>query len=106
MANDVDKYAQMVTWLEPMRNRDRLLMLNGGEKIGAFKVGDKTADYFRVLVGHWDAVAVDKEVRQFLAACGVVPMHSTLFEYAEKRAIVQLAALELGMLPVDLDWCL
>ena len=105
-AHNVDTYEEMVSWLEPMSNRDLLLNVTCGQKIGVFIPSNKTADYFRVLVHHWDAVAVDSAIIGFMEDCHLYEDWNRSFEYPEMRAIVQLAALGLKMLPVDLDWAI
>ena len=71
------------------------------EQISA--LADKTADYFRLMVCHWDAVAVDKGIKSLLAQAEIVSLYSNKYSYKEKRAIVQLAAFELECRPIDLD---
>ena len=99
----VDTFDELYNWLEPEKNRDNLLSKNSGLKGRVFSVADKTADYFRKLVGHWDAVAVDRGIKERLAETKVLPRYSTRYSYKEKRAVVQMAALELGCRPRDLD---
>lgn len=102
----VESYSDLREWLEPKEHRDELLSFQS--KLGLntntpFKVADKTADYFRLLVCHWDAVAVDKGIKYLLAQAEVVPINSNKYSYKEKRSIVQLAALEFECRPIDLD---
>lgn len=109
----LDMFSELRDWIEPERNRDSLLSENsglGGRLLDrkdpyytTFKIKDKTADYFRKLVGHWDAVAVDKGIRQLLCNAHIVSCNSRKYAYKEQRAIFQLAALQFGHRPVDLD---
>ena len=102
----IETYSELWEWLKSETNRDILLSINSGlgqETNTPFRISDKTADYFRLIVCHWDAVAVDKGVKMLLADSGIVSLHSTKFKYKEKRTIVQLAALELNYRPLDLD---
>jgi hypothetical protein len=101
----VDTFDELYNWLESEDNRDKLLTKNSGfeRKGSVFRVADKTADYFRVLVGHWDAVAVDRGIKELFAKTKVLPRYSTRYTYKEKRAIVQLAALDFDCTPRDLD---
>jgi hypothetical protein len=52
-----------------------------------------------VLVCHWDAVAVDSNIKAILENAGL----TSEYNYKEMRAIVQLAALEMNLRPIDLD---
>lgn len=100
----IDTYLELQEWLTSEEHRDSLLSVQSG--LGGnstFRVAEKTADYFRVLVSLWDAVAVDKGINQLLAKARIVSVHSRYFNYKERRAIVQLAALELDCRPIDLD---
>jgi len=102
----LESYSDIRDWLEPEEHRDGLVSVHS--KLGLntrtpFKVADKTADYFRLLVCHWDAVAVDKGVKSFLAQAEIVRLNSNKYSYKEKRGIIQLAALELECRPIDLD---
>lgn len=102
----IESYSDLREWLGPEEHRDDLLSVQS--KLGLntrtpFKIADKTADYFRLLVSHWDAVAVDKGIKSLLAQAEVVALNSNRYSYKEKRAIVQLAALELECRPIDLD---
>ncbi len=90
----IETFPQLYEWLRAEENRDSLIT----SKIG--KIKDKTADYYRKLVGHWDAVAVDKGIRHQLDEAGVV---SKNYKYKEQRTIVQLTALLLNTRPIDLD---
>jgi len=102
----IESYTELREWLELEEHRDDLLSVKS--KLGLntrtpFKIADKTADYFRLLVCHWDAVAVDKGIKSLLAQAEVVAFNSNRYSYKEKKAIVQLAALELECRPIDLD---
>ena len=96
----IETYSELKEWLKPEDNRDSLLSERSG--LGGnstFRVADKTADYFRVLVCHWDAVAVDSNIKAILENAGI----TSEYNYKEMRAIVQLAALEMNLRPIDLD---
>jgi hypothetical protein len=100
----IETYSELQKWLIPEDHRDSLL--SDQSRLGGnttFRVAEKTADYFRLLVNHWDAVAVDKGIGQLLAKAEIVSLHSTKFDYKEKRTILQLTALELDCRPIDLD---
>lgn len=102
-AQGVDTYDQLYRWLEPEANRDSLLTENSGLKGDVFRIADKTADYARKLVGHNDAVAIDRGFNGLFAETGVMPRYATRWTYKEKRAVAQLAALSAGCTPRDLD---
>jgi len=100
----VETYDDLYTWLQLEQNRDALLTANSGLQGKVFTIGEKTADYFRVLVRHWDAVAVDRGIRGLLDGAGIISKYSKKYAYKELRSIVQLAATQhLGCRPVDLD---
>jgi len=100
----IDTFEELFDWLESDKHRNELMKIKRDPKGTVFCVGDKTADYFRRAVGHWDAVAVDKGgIRQLLSEAGIVSMYSSKYNYKEKRSIVQLAALYLDHRPIDLD---
>lgn len=101
----IDTVSQLRKWLESEDNRDRLLTTSSrSDKAGIPKIGDKTADYYRVMVGLRDAVAIDSLIRAFLRDAGVRGG-----QYHRARAIVQLAAQMLSGIrntsirPIDLD---
>ena len=96
----VETFDDLHSWLEPEANRDRLLTKNSGLMGKVFRIADKTADYFRSGVHHWDSVAVDRGIRGLLKAADV----SSRYSYRELRSIVQLAAVShLNCTPLDLD---
>ena len=102
----IESYFNLREWLGPEGHRDSLLSKQSGLGLSTrtpFKIADKTADYFRLLVAHWDAVAVDRGIKSFLAQAQVVALNSNRYSYKEKRTIVQLAALELECRPLELD---
>ncbi len=102
----IESYSDLREWLRPEEHRDALLSDMSGLGLKTrtpFRVADKTADYFRCLVSHWDAVAVDRGIKALLAQAEVVAFNSNRYSYKEKRAIVQLAALEMECRPIDLD---
>ena len=95
----INTFDNLRKWLESEDNRDRLVTKsNRVDKAGISKIADATADYYRVLVRLPDAVKVDSRVKKFLRDAGV-----TLGKYEESRAIVQLAARQLGKRPIDLE---
>jgi hypothetical protein len=97
----IDTYESLREWLMPEENRDAF---RGAGKLGPFfRMADKSADYFRKLVGHWDAIAVDKGQKRLLANARLVPFYSTAISYKEKRTILQLTALAMECRPIDLD---
>lgn len=88
-------------WLESEDNRDRLVTKSPrDDKAGIAKIADKTADYYRVLVGIPDAVAIDTLIREFLTK-GHIDIGK--YDYRELRTTVQLAARQMLMRPIDLD---
>ena len=96
----IETFDDLQRWLEPEENRDRLLTKNSGLIGKVFKIADKTADYFRNGVHHWDSVAVDTGIKGLLKAADV----SSRYSYRELRSIVQLAAVSyLDCGPLDLD---
>ena len=99
----IETFDDLYRWFELEENRDKLLTKNSGLSGAVFRIADKTADYFRVLVGHWDAVAVDKGIRELLDKAGIISKHSLKYNYKELRTIVQLTALLFNERPIDLD---
>lgn len=101
---EIETFEGLYTWLEPEKNRDSLLTEKSGLSGKVFRIANKTADYFRVLVRHWDAVAVDRGIRGLLDETGIISRYSKKYEYKEMRSIVQLTAVShLDCRPVDLD---
>lgn len=97
----LNTFSDLWEWLKSENNRDSFA---GAGKLGPFfRPADKTADYFRKLVGHWDAVAVDRGQKLLLAQAQVAKRYSTLVNYKERRTILQLTALNIGCRPIDLD---
>jgi len=100
----IETFDDLYAWLGPEQNRDSLLTKNSGLSGKVFRIADKTADYFRVLVRHWDAVAVDRGIRELLDKAKIISRYSKKYGYKEMRSIVQLAAVShLNCRPVDLD---
>jgi hypothetical protein len=100
---NLNTFDDVKEWLAPYANRNKLLTKNSGLSGKVFRISDKTADYFRVLTGHWDAVAVDRGIKQILNKAGILrSANSTVYTYEEMRTIVQLAALPNDR-PIDLD---
>ena len=102
--NTVD---DLTKWLESEDNRDRLISKSTRvDKAGIPKIADKTADYYRVMVGLPDAVAVDRFIKEFFDEAGI---EIRRYRYKDLRAIVQLAARPLSIAkgteikPLDLD---
>ena len=102
----VSTVSQLARWLALDTNRDRLLTKSQREdRAGIPRVGDKTADYYRVLVGLPHAVAIDRLITRFLSEAAVRGRS----RYETARTIVQLAAPVLSIIrqesirPVDLD---
>jgi len=102
----IDTVSQLSKWLASEDNRDRLLTKSlRKDKAGIPKIGDKTADYYRVVVGLPDAVAIDSLIRAFLKDADVRGRS----QYYTARVIVQLAAPMLSAVrnthirPIDLD---
>ena len=89
----INTFDELAVWLQAESNRDSLIRARLGIK-------DKTADYYRVLVGLPDAVKVDSRVEEFLADAGI---DVTKYAYTDLRAIVQLAARQLGETPINLE---
>jgi hypothetical protein len=88
-------------WLQSEDNRDRLVTQSPrDDKAGIAKIANKTADYYRVLVGLPDAVAIDTYIKEFLTKAHI---DTRKYKYEELRTIVQLAAKQMGIRPVDLD---
>ncbi len=97
----IDTFDQLYNWLEKDENRDRLITKSSRiDKAGIAKIGDATADYYRVLVRLPDAVKVDSLVKEFLKEAGI---NINQYKYEDWRYIVQLAAKELNKRPLDLD---
>ena len=102
----IDGFDDLRAWLASDDNRDRLVTKSSrNDRAGIEKIGDKTADYYRVMVGIPNAVAVDSYIRAFLRDADVRGGS----QYHMARAIVQLAAPILSAVknrpiqPVDLD---
>mgnify|MGYP001816158339 CR=1 FL=1 len=70
-------------WLEHKNNRKRFLKLNG--------IGEKTADYFGILVGV-PAAAIDRHLIDFLRRAGI-----EVQGYTEAKQIIEAAADLLGI---------
>ncbi len=77
------------TWLQEPSHVDRLKQIKG--------IGDKTADYFGILVGI-QSVAIDVHIRAFLGEAGLGQC-----PYDEAKQIVSLAADALGVSRAVLD---
>ena len=102
----INTVSQLARWLASDTNRDRLLTKSQREdRAGIPRVADKTADYYRVMVGLPDAVAIDSLIAGFLRDAKVKGRS----RYYNAKRIVQLAAPMLSTIrnedirPVDLD---
>ena len=95
----IETFPDLYKWLGAEENRDRLIT-ELPEIDGIGRIGDKTADYYRVLVRHPDAVKVDSRVEEFLKDADI---DVTKYAYKGLRSIVELAAKQLGKRPIDLD---
>ena len=89
----INTFRELRIWLKDEKNRDSLITKGLG-------IRDRTADYYRVLVGLPDAVKVDSHVEKILTDAGI---DAAMYKYEELRTIVQLAAKQLGKRPIDLD---
>ena len=105
-SSKIDTVNQLAKWLASDTNRDRLITTSRRTDIaGIPKVADKTADYYRVMVGLPDAVAIDSLIAGFLRDAKVKGRS----RYYNAKRIVQLAAPMLSTIrnedirPVDLD---
>ena len=100
----IDSYEDLYNWLESENHRDDLLTENSGVSGVVFKIANKTADYFRVLVRHWDAVAVDSGIRDILSQAKITLRYSKKYTYKELRSILQMSAVfDFKCCPIDLD---
>jgi 3-methyladenine DNA glycosylase/8-oxoguanine DNA glycosylase len=88
-AEGVDTDSDLLDWLENPDNCGRLRSISG--------VGDKTVDYFKLLVG-MSTVAIDRHLRRFLDEANV-----EAGEYAEAQAVIARAADMLGVSSSCLD---
>jgi len=96
----IETYSELKECLKSEENRESLMSERSGlGGNGTFRVADKTADYFRLLVCHWDAVAVDSNIKAILKNAAITSNYS----YTEMRAVFQLAALDMSVRPIDLD---
>lgn len=79
----IETESQLATWLETPGNPSRLKQLRG--------IGDKTADYLRILVG-LQASAVDRHLLAFLQQA-----HVDVHGYADAQAVINATADLLGV---------
>jgi endonuclease III-like uncharacterized protein len=79
----IETEADLKTWLENETNIKRLKKLRG--------IGDKTADYFRLLCGI-PTSAVDRHLSKFLNRAGISPSN-----YSEAKEIINKAAEQMGI---------
>lgn len=89
--HDIETFSDLATWIKQESNRREL-------KKEVYGISDKTADYYGVLTGDPDAVAIDVRISIFLSNAGI-----DTNSYKEKRTIVQLAARQMGYRPLDLE---
>ena len=98
----IDTVSDLSKWLASAVNRNRLLTRSPrSDKAGIPKIADKTVDYYCVLVGIPNAVAIDSLLREFLKDAGIKGVGPS--QYSMARAIVQLAAKQMHIRPIDLD---
>lgn len=90
-SEDIETYSDLSKWIRNEENRRKLKKRVNG-------IGNKTADYYGVLAGDPNAVAIDDRISIFLDNAGIATRR-----YREKRTIVQLAAIPMGYRPLDLD---
>jgi thermostable 8-oxoguanine DNA glycosylase len=89
----IETFQNLLAWIKKAKNRDKLKRhING--------IGDKTADYYAVLVRDPDAVAVDERICTFLKNAGI---DESKYSYKDKKTIVQKAARRMGCAPLDLE---
>jgi len=87
--HNIESYSDLREWLGPEEHRDSLLSVQSGLGLNTrtpFRIADKTADYFRLLVCHWDAAAVDKGIKSVLAQARVVALNSNRYSYEGGRS--------------------
>ena len=77
----IQNEAQLKEWLTKDGNVSRLLDVHG--------IGNKTVDYFKILVGNNDAVAVDVHLYNFLKRAGI---HVNNGDYKSANTIISKAA--------------
>lgn len=102
----IESFEDLRRWLASDDNRNRLLTKSPRkDAAGIPRIGNKTADYYRVMVGLPYAVAIDRLIADFLKDAGVRGRS----QYDKARAIVQLSAPILSAVrntnvrPIDLD---
>lgn len=93
-AKGIQTFDELFAWLTHECHRDELVTAELG-------IRDKTADYYRVLVGIPDAIKVDQRIEAFLMRASI---EIDKYDYKGLRSVVQLAARQLGRRPIDLDW--
>jgi endonuclease III-like uncharacterized protein len=89
----IETFSNLATWIKKEDNRRKL-------KKSLWGIGDKTADYYGVLVCDPEAVAIDERICIFLDNAGI---DSSKYSYKQKRTIVQLAAKRMSYRPLDLE---
>jgi hypothetical protein len=105
MKEKLNTFDDLRKWLESEDNWERLLTKSlRDDRAGIDNIAERTADYYRVLVGLPYAVKVDSRVDNFLKEAKIENLSGSPIErYIAKRKIVQLAAKMLGKRPIDLD---
>jgi hypothetical protein len=88
-AEGVETTTDLYQWLKQSENCQRLQQIKG--------VGDKTIDYFKLLVG-LPTVAVDRHLFNFLARAGIPAAG-----YGEAQQLIQAAADRMGVSYPSLD---
>jgi len=91
--HDIETFSDLAAWIKQESNRQEL-------KKEVHGIGNKIADYYGVLTGNPDAVAIDVRISIFLSNAGI---DTNNYSYKEKRTIVQLAARQMGYGPLDLE---
>jgi hypothetical protein len=89
----VETFTDLSDWIRKKENQRKLKSTITG-------IGNKTADYYRVLVSDPDAVAVDKRISIFLENAGI---DVSKYSYQLKKSIVQETAIMMGHTPLDLE---
>ncbi len=89
----IETFLDLTKWIEKQDNRQKL-------KKSVYGIGDKTADYYAVLVRDPQAIAVDERISIFLENAGIDP---SKYSYKKKQTIVRQAAKIKGYIPLDLE---
>ncbi|REJ91782.1 MAG: hypothetical protein DWQ35_13850 [Planctomycetota bacterium] len=92
LEHSVETEADVAEWLTSAENVESLKMVRG--------IGPKSVDYFKMLVGI-PAVAVDRHLRQFVAAAGI-----GVRDYSGVQDLINKAASQLGANAAGLDYAI